>query len=683
MSGVNHDYWQGQVGAAYRRQQEGRTALGNANYREQEAWVAAHLKERSERLGRPVEVLDFGCGFGRMARALAPLPFVAYHGYDFSAEMTRELLDDPPAGFDASHAVRVAPSAPEAFGGRRFDIVFTVSVLIHNAQEDASRLISDMASLLKPDGYLLLIENQMVPFELKENNWHAGCWLHDYVGDLARAYDIDVFHGQIPDHDVYLVRPSGTHGRNVRIIDREGVARPLADDERLRLSLPRLRVALKGLESELEHRDVASVEGQLHDVAEQSEMQSRVIAEQRRQIEEQQKLITALSGERDTLARAQRMRMRLQRTLMQAHAEAPLAPDAVEAGDDSAQKSFERAFPHATSFEWQAIRDTMYANADERFACVCHIFHEDWVGMRSAVGALPGWKLSIPSANPIPIPEIERIIALLEEHGVRKLVLHGISDPMYGLSRALASTGFDQQYLVWHGTTTQWVWDDERRFAHRAIQMARDGEVRRFSAIRRGLGPIVGERNFAPQLVNMPPRFASRNIAGRTVRHERCHALAPSWNDLRKNLATNVLAAQCVDRVEKVHVVAKNFDLPKWLAPKVTKAAYRDHTSMLEMMASMDIVLNVTTIDCHPMVDLESMSVGTPCVRGPLFLDGLEDHAYVRLTAVDNPMSVDDVRRRIDEVLSVGASELQDVMSDYRGALLELSRARYLEFLEI
>ncbi|WP_250477002.1 methyltransferase domain-containing protein [Caballeronia sp. INML1] len=684
MSRKNEDYWRSQDGEAYRRQQEWRSEQGNTNYRAQEAWLVAHLKQCSERLGRPVEVLDVGCGFGRMARVLADCPFVVYYGYDFSATMAKELLDAPPASLEpVAGRVRVAPNPREAFADRRFDIVFTVSVLIHNAREAAARVLSEMASLLRPDGYLLLIENQLVPFELKENNWHGGCWLHDYAGDLAREYDVEVIRERIPDHDIYLVRTVRGAQRAVTLIEGDGAARLLGDEERLLASIPRLHVALKGLQSELEHRDAAEAEARLHDVAEAHVMQARLIEQQGRALDERQRVIDEISAERDTLRSVQQLRAHIQQTLAQVHAQSQAIHVVPQAGDDLAQKSFTRAFPLEQSFEWQAARDTIYANPDSRFAQVCHVFHQDWVGMRSAVGALPGWKLSIPSAQGIPVADIERIVALLRQHDIRKLVLHGISDPMYALTLALARVGFDAQYLVWHGTTTQWVWEDERRFAHRAIQMAREGKVRRFSAIRRGLGPIVGERNFAPQLVNMPPLFSNRTVARRSPRREDCHALAPSWNDLRKNLATNVLAAQCVDRIGRIHVVAKDFDLPKWLAPKLTKVAYRDHTGMLEMMASMDLVLNVTTIDCHPMVDLEAMSVGTPCVRGPLFLDGLEDHEYVRLTSVDNPMSVEDISRCIERLLSVETHTLDGMMSDYKNALLELSRQRYLEFLEI
>ncbi|MBU9439697.1 methyltransferase domain-containing protein [Burkholderia multivorans] len=684
MEKANQNYWLHQPGADYERQQNWRAEQGRAAYRAQEAWLIDHLRDRSEQLGRPVRVLDFGCGFGRMTRVLAAYPFVDYHGYDFSETMIRQLLDEPPATLtDADSRIRVAPSVTEAFAGTTFDVVFTVSVLIHNARDDAARLLMEMRSLLRPEGYLLLIENQLVPFDLRENNWHGGCWVHDYVGDLAADSNVQVFHDVIQSHDVYKIEPVGAHGRSVSIVRSDGEVRPLDECERIKMSLPRLKVALQGLASELEQGDIAALEGQLHDFAETAENQQRLIDRLERELESKQIEITRLRKECADLREVQDLRKRLHRVMIDAHREtAPIHVVPVATNDDS-RINFANTFPDVRIAEWQATRDTMYANSDTRFDRVCHIFHNDWMGIRSAVGALPGYKLAIPSSTGIPVHEIEVIMQRLHDHAIEKIVLHGISDSMYALTRALADNGFDEQYLVWHGTTAQWVWEDERRYAQMAIRMAREGRVKRFSAIRRGLGPIVGERNFAPQLVNMPPKVDNGQVRRRPPRSGSYSALAPSWNDLRKNLATNVLAAHTVKSVDSIYVVAKDFELPKWISTKVKKVGYRDHASMLELMATMDIVLNVTTIDCHPMVDLEAMSVGTPCVRGPLFLDGLENHPYVRLTAIDNPMSVEDVARCIAQVLDTGERELIDLMDDYKRQLHELSAQRYAEFLAI
>ncbi|MGW5121292.1 class I SAM-dependent methyltransferase, partial [Streptomyces noursei] len=149
MEKANQNYWLHQSGADYERQQIWRAEQGRAAYRAQETWLIDHLRDRSEQLGRPVRVLDFGCGFGRMARVLSACPFVDYHGYDFSETMIRQLLDEPPATLtDAGRRIRVAPSVTEAFAGATFDVVFTVSVLIHNTREDAARLLAEMKRLL-------------------------------------------------------------------------------------------------------------------------------------------------------------------------------------------------------------------------------------------------------------------------------------------------------------------------------------------------------------------------------------------------------------------------------------------------------------------------------------------------------------------------------------------------------
>ncbi|MBR8214583.1 methyltransferase [Burkholderia vietnamiensis] len=684
MEKANQNYWLHQSGADYERQQSWRVEKGSAAYRAQETWLTDHLRDRSQQLGRPVRVLDFGCGFGRMARVLSGYPFVDYHGYDFSETMVRQLLDEPlPALTDAGSRIRVGPSVTEAFAGITFDVVFTVSVLIHNTREDAARLLAEMNCLLQREGYLLLIENQLVPFDLRENNWHGGCWVHDYIGDLAADSNVQVFHGVLPSHDVYKIEAADMKGRLVSIVQSDGQARPLDECERMKMSLPRLKTALQGIVVELEQSDVAALEGQLHDFAETAENQQRLIDSQKHALESQKIEIERLRKECADLREVQDLRKRLHRVLTDAHREIAPVHVVPVAASDAPQNNFTNTFPDVRIAEWQASRDTLYANTDTRFDRVCHIFHNDWMGIRSAVGALPGYKLAIPSSTGIPVHEIEAIMQRLHDHAIAKIVLHGISDSMYALTRALAADGFGEQYLVWHGTTTQWVWEDERRYAQMAIRMAREGRVKRFSAIRRGLGPIVGERNFAPQLVNMPPKVNTGQVRRRPSRSGSYSALAPSWNDLRKNLATNVLAAHTVNSVDSIYVVAKDFELPKWISTKVKKVGYRDHASMLELMATMDLVLNVTTIDCHPMVDLEAMSVGTPCVRGPLFLDVLENHPYVRLTAVDNPMSVEDVAHCIGQVLDTSESELIGMMDDYARQLRELSAQRYAEFLAI
>ncbi|MHC9704462.1 hypothetical protein ACQXYG_12030 [Corynebacterium diphtheriae] len=52
------------------------------------------------------------------------------------------------------------------------------------------------------------------------------------------------------------------------------------------------------------------------------------------------------------------------------------------------------------------------------------------------------------------------------------------------------------------------------------------------------------------------------------------------------------------------------------------------------------------------MVELEALAAGTPALRGRLGMDALEDHPYVEITQVADPLSVADVRQTLRRMLA-------------------------------
>lgn len=177
MSTQNRDYWLNRSGELYADQQKVRREAGNSNYGRQEDWLSGFLMERSVRLGRPVRVLDFGVGFGRLARVLSQHDFVDYFGFDISSAMVEPLLRDPPPALagDLDRRIRIGSSLPDVMQGEQFDVIFTVSVLIHNSREQASDVLAQMRALLASEGRLCFIENRPVSISLLANLWHAGC----------------------------------------------------------------------------------------------------------------------------------------------------------------------------------------------------------------------------------------------------------------------------------------------------------------------------------------------------------------------------------------------------------------------------------------------------------------------------------------------------------------------------
>ncbi len=200
-------YWKTVDGHAYELLVRKRQGNGSARYDQQERFMARFVAAEQARRGRVLDVLEFGCGYGRHARYLSALDGVRYHGYDFSEGMTGPLRSSPPPGVQpVAERLFVGSDVASCVGERRFDLVFTVSVLIHNPPERAAAVIRQMGSLLASDGTICLVENQLVPVSVFENMWHEGCWLHCIPEMVEDGWELHLGHGLVEEHGVYVLR---------------------------------------------------------------------------------------------------------------------------------------------------------------------------------------------------------------------------------------------------------------------------------------------------------------------------------------------------------------------------------------------------------------------------------------------------------------------------------------------
>lgn len=679
MNEVNSDYWRSRDGAYYLSQQLQRSEAGNQMYRQQEKWLEAFIAERAAALGRPLNILDFGCGFGRMTRYLAGNPNVVYHGYDFSETMVAPLYANMPAGIDRS-LVRVAATVDEAFPDESFDLIFTIAVLIHNTPENAVSITWRLLEKLANGGRLCLIENMLASFSMRENNWHGGCWIHDHVSPFVALWNVDVYSGAIDRQDIYVFRrpESGVAGRMSLVTERGRLE--IGTDERRLLGLGRIEEAVRGLEAEV--AAFAAEQSATHDSNEDLRQSKTELATLRESVVSLNQTISLLNEKVASLASIQRLRKRVENAMLglDRELEALERDDAERFDERHLFAPLQRRI--TASYQWDAARDTEWAHVDSRFDRVCHVFHQEWFGMRAAAGALPGRKLAITAHSVLTPKDVSDIADSLREMRADRLVVHGFSTPMEAFARAIRALGFEHLYLVWHGAAAMWVFEGERKLAEQALGLVRKGIFRRMQGMRRGMDDVIGARAFAPQLLNLAPNVPASPLPTPKARDGRI-VLSPSWNLLHKNLVTNLLAAQFNDRVSEFWTMANDISLDRHLAGKLRVLGTRTGRAMLDTMRSADLVSNVSIVDCHPMVDQEALAVGVPCLRGPLFLDALEDHPYVAATEVKNPLSVHDVSSAMNRVFDIDAGEMRDMIADYAKGIRAISLDRYAEFLEL
>lgn len=128
-------------------------------------WELTLLLGRAGELGRPHtfgSALDFGCGVGRVTRALAAR-FEAVQGVDISESMIREARE---LNADLANCSFTLSSDPDLrrFPSHSFDLVFSVLVLQHLPHRRiALRYVEEFVRLLTPGGVAIFQVPSHVP----------------------------------------------------------------------------------------------------------------------------------------------------------------------------------------------------------------------------------------------------------------------------------------------------------------------------------------------------------------------------------------------------------------------------------------------------------------------------------------------------------------------------------------
>lgn len=333
--------------------------------------------------------------------------------------------------------------------------------------------------------------------------------------------------------------------------------------------------------------------------------------------------------------------------------------------------------------QWNSATDTRYAHSIPGFEKVLHIFHQEWFGVRAAAGSLPGLKLAIPANRPLGETHYKELIETLRSDQPHRIVFHAMSENMACLVRLLANAGLqDRLYVVLHGAPALWSGANERRIIFAALELARSGLIKRIHVMKAGFELPIGCL-FRPMLFNLSPNIGLRPAAMVPTERREGIAFLPGWALPHKNVWTNAVGAALSGRIAEIWAYAQELVLPPSAPPKLRTVPFHNRNQTFQLTALACVTLNVSLVDCHPMVNVESQALGTPCIRGPLFLDALEDHPYVRSTSISDPTSVREIRERIDQLLDIEETERVDLVRDYQRQSDLISVERYNDFLEL
>ena len=675
------NYWTNRPGESYRRQQQQRTTNDNLAYITQQDWLKQFFAElTANHKGKGLRILDYGCGFGRVAAIVDEFGSIEYFGFDISLPMTEEFRAAPPSGLASTidERVRIADDLDRAFSrNEKFDIILSISVLIHNPEERARAIIASMFAHLAPGGRVVLIENPHTAVSTFENFWHGGCWCHSYVRYFNGLADVEVIDKFADRHAIYIASRCVDPGHS-KFFYHEGLGLPgqvLAIDAVLMRGLDRAVINSASISATVLELSVDTpvLRGQINDLNETLLVRIKEVEQLTHRLSLKEREVLELH---DKFAERQCMLEDLGRATSEAKArfrrsDRPTEDNALERGGHDL-------------LEWNASSDVKFSHDVDKFAKVLHIFHQEWFGIRAAAGSLPGEKLAVAAEEELLPPIVRSIYDKIANAQFQRIVFHGMSRNAAMLINLLARRGLSERlYIVIHGAVAQWTHPAERHMAYVALEYLANKQIRKLHFMKSGFDwPVHGLHK--PILFNLSPRLAPNDPALAAIPFRRENtAVAPGWVGLRKNVYTNVVGAALSSNIKEILAYATDLELPSPLSSKLRLQRYEGREATFSLMAISTICLNASLVDCHPMVNIEAQVLGCPCLRGPLFLDALESHEYVKLTTVVNVTSVTEVRDKVNQIIKVPLREREEMTQDYQKLSDILAINRYQEFLEL
>lgn len=264
---------------------------------------------------------------------------------------------------------------------------------------------------------------------------------------------------------------------------------------------------------------------------------------------------------------------------------------------------------------------------------VLQVCHADWRGVRTSAYAFRD-----PVIESSDLKRLSTHAEDLIDAGVSTVVIQGW--PPNAPQFALAMASLDVRVLtVFHSSPAQHGVDPGEAEAVRdMLILHKDGIVDRIATVKAGVADafsalghdIVHVGNRIPIVEPVEPATVAEGTNVGIF-------LYPMW---RKNVTTQILAAHklgwrpfVMDKPD-VGYISRN---------DLTICGELPRNEFLPIQAAMDITLNVTLSECHPMQPMESYLLGVPCLMSrtsDLFADDPELWDLTTVDQADNPDAI-------------------------------------------
>jgi hypothetical protein len=307
------------------------------------------------------------------------------------------------------------------------------------------------------------------------------------------------------------------------------------------------------------------------------------------------------------------------------------------------------AAPPSFSPEEQAWLEHVTAHRPAAIA----VLHPNWRGIRTSTENLFSYLLfQDETLDAITAPRVARLIA---ESACPRVVLSGFPLSYGHLVRALKKVApHIRLYVIWHASFLQSDEPEIWKAFKQIDQFCRDGLIAKWGFVKQGMAEIVGKTGvptgFVMNYVRTIPTGPSQPAYdgyGLGI-----WAIEPIW---RKSPYATLAATSlfpnarvfCTGQAVQVREFIRFFGINAEIRTEPIPQA-----EMPQALARMHLNLYVTLSECAPMLPLESLAAGAPCLLGPTS-HYFEDHPYLHSRlVVPSPDRALVIARYIEQALA-------------------------------
>ncbi len=268
---------------------------------------------------------------------------------------------------------------------------------------------------------------------------------------------------------------------------------------------------------------------------------------------------------------------------------------------------------------------------------------------------------------------ISQVAKLIVDCNIKQLIISGGIDVHIQLVEKLHRIKGDNSlkiYLLWHGSPAQWVARTHSNNFYRWLELYKHHKIQGIITLKKGLEEFLKANSINSYLLqNFIPNTKKFSAVKRAKFRVGLWSASTGWiKNLYPQVAALTMFHGKISCYTNFHFNNKRYT--PWMKENLDMEIFPEllpHKALLNLMAETDLTLYITNSECSPIIVLESLSLGIPCLVGPT--SDIYDDEFLRdmltVNRVDCPLTIFKAIEKIIPNIEIICSKLPAFVSKY------------------